>query len=55
VVPAVDPVAARAYEKALRENLPASAQSLVQQQAAKVKQAHDYVRDVRDRHTATTH
>jgi uncharacterized protein (TIGR02284 family) len=48
-------VAKSAYEKALRENLPASAQSLVQQQAAKDKQAHDYVRDVRDRHTATTH
>lgn len=38
-----------AYEAALKETLPASAQALVQQQAAKVRQAHDYVRDVRDR------
>jgi uncharacterized protein (TIGR02284 family) len=38
-----------AYEAALKETLPASAQTMVQQQAAQVRQAHDYVRDVRDR------
>lgn len=38
-----------AYENALKETLPASAQTLVQQQAAKVRQAHDHVRDLRDR------
>lgn len=38
-----------AYESALKETLPASAQTLVQQQAAKVRAAHDEVRDIRDR------
>jgi uncharacterized protein (TIGR02284 family) len=38
-----------AFEKALKEALPATAQALVQQQAARVQQAHDYVRDLRDR------
>lgn len=44
-----------AYEKALQENLPPSAQAVVQQQAAQVRQAHDDVRNARDRVTATTH
>jgi len=47
-------VAKSAYEHALKETLPASAQPLVQQQAAKVRQAHDDVRDLRDG-KATTH
>ncbi|CAN5801285.1 PA2169 family four-helix-bundle protein [soil metagenome] len=47
-------VAKSAYEHALKETLPASAQTLVQQQAAKVRQAHDDVRDLRDG-KATTH
>jgi uncharacterized protein (TIGR02284 family) len=42
-------VAKSAYENALKEGLPVSAQTVVQQQAAKVRQAHDYVRDLRDR------
>ena len=42
-------VAKTAYENALKEALPASAQTLVQQQSAKVRQAHDQVRDLRDR------
>ena len=42
-------VAKSAYENALKETLPASAQLIVQQQAAKVRQAHDHVRDLRDR------
>ena len=42
-------VAKSAYESALKETLPTSAQTLVQQQAAKVRQAHDDVRDIRDR------
>lgn len=45
-------VAKAAYESALKETLPASAQMLVQQQAAKVRRAHDEVRDLRDRHKA---
>ena len=44
-------VAKAAYESALNEPLPASAQALVQQQAAKVRRVHDAVRDLRDRHT----
>lgn len=47
-------VAKSAYEHALKETLPPSAQTLVQQQAAKVRQAHDDVRDLRDG-KATTH
>ncbi len=46
-------VAKSAYESALQEPLPASAQMLVQQQAAKVRQAHDDVRTIRDREKVT--
>jgi uncharacterized protein (TIGR02284 family) len=42
-------VAKSAYENALKESLPASARTLVQQQAALIRQAHDRVRDLRDR------
>lgn len=42
-------VAKSAYENALKETLPATAQAIVQQQAPKVRQAHDHVRDLRDR------
>ena len=42
-------VAKSAYESALKETLPGTAQTLVQQQAARVRQAHDLVRDLRDR------
>lgn len=42
-------VAKSAYENALKEALPNSALTVVQQQAAKVRQAHDNVRDIRDR------
>jgi len=42
-------VAKAAYENALKETLPGSALTVVQQQAAKVRQAHDHVRDLRDR------
>jgi len=45
-------VAKAAYEKALKETLPVSAQTVVQQQAADVRQAHDHVRDLRDRDKA---
>ena len=41
--------AAEAYEDALKETLPGTALTVVQQQAAKVRQAHDNVRDIRDR------
>ncbi len=44
-------VAKAAYESALKEPLPASAQTLVQQQSAKVRRAHDAVREIRDRPT----
>ena len=37
-----------AYETALKGALPVTAQTIVQQQAAKVRQAHDHVRNVRD-------
>lgn len=46
-------VAKSAYEEALMETLPGTAQTVVRQQAAKVRQAHDHVRDLRDRHTVT--
>jgi uncharacterized protein (TIGR02284 family) len=46
-------VAKTTYESALKEALPASAQTLVQQQAAKVRQAHDDVRAIRDRENVT--
>ena len=42
-------VAKMAYENALKENLPAAALAVVRQQAVKVTQAHDRVRDLRDR------
>jgi uncharacterized protein (TIGR02284 family) len=42
-----------AYESALQEPLPASAQMLVQQQAVKVHQAHNDVRAIRDREKVT--
>lgn len=42
-------VAKGAYETALKEALPMNVQTLVQQQAAKVKLAHDDVRAIRDR------
>ena len=42
-------VAKSTYESALKEMLPASAQTLVQQQMTKVRQAHDDVRGLRDR------
>lgn len=44
-------VAKGVYEEAIKESLPPSAQTVVQQQAAKVRQAHDEVRDIRDRET----
>jgi uncharacterized protein (TIGR02284 family) len=46
-------VAKSAYENALKEALPGTAQNVVQQQAAKVRQAHDHVRDLRDREKIT--
>lgn len=46
-------VAKTAYETALAGTLPASAQTLVQQQAAKVRRVHDAVRELRDRQTVT--
>jgi len=42
-------VAKAAYENALKETLPVTVQPVVQRQAAQVRQAHDAVRDVRDR------
>ena len=42
-------VAKAAFESALKETLPASAQAVVQRQAGQVRQAHDAVRDIRDR------
>jgi uncharacterized protein (TIGR02284 family) len=42
-------VAKAAYEKALKEALPADAAAVVQRQAGKVREAHDHVRDCRDR------
>lgn len=44
-------VAKTAYETALKGSLPASAQTLVQQQAAKVRRVHDAVRNMRDSET----
>ena len=46
-------VAKATYESALKETLPGTAQALVQQQAAKVRQAHDHVRNLRDREKVT--
>ncbi len=42
-------VAKAAFEAALNESLPPSAQTLVQQQATKVRRAHDEVKAIRDR------
>ena len=42
-------VAKNAYDEALKEPLPALAQTVVQQQAEKVRAAHDRVREIRDR------
>jgi uncharacterized protein (TIGR02284 family) len=42
-------VAKAAYEKAVKEALPADVAAIVQQQATKVREAHDHVRDARDR------
>ena len=44
-------VAKGVYENALKENLPTSAQTLVQQQAVKIRRAHDDVRAIRDGQT----
>jgi uncharacterized protein (TIGR02284 family) len=41
-------VAKGVYENALKEGLPSSAHTLVQQQAAKVRRAHDDVKAIRD-------
>ena len=47
-------VAKSAYETALKDTtLDAGVRAVVQQQAAKVKQAHDTVRDLRDREKVT--
>lgn len=46
-------VAKSTYDSALRETLPASAQTLVQQQAARIRQVHDAVRTWRDRQAVT--
>ena len=42
-------VAKSAYESALTEALPGTAETVVRAQALKVRQAHDDVRDLRDR------
>ena len=42
-------VAKNAYDEALKEPLPAPARTVVERQAAQVRQAHDRVRDIRDR------
>ncbi len=36
------------YEEAMRENLPAEAQTVVQRQYILIKEAHDRIRDLRD-------
>jgi uncharacterized protein (TIGR02284 family) len=46
-------VAKSAFEEALKTSLPASAQTLVQQQSVRVRQAHDAVRNLRDRDKVT--
>ena len=42
-------VAKAAYEKAMKDALPADAAAVVLRQAGKVREAHDHVRDCRDR------
>jgi uncharacterized protein (TIGR02284 family) len=44
--------AKHAYEKALKEDLPADVRGMLQQQAQSVFAAHDYVRDLRDEEKA---
>lgn len=44
--------AKQAYEKGLKEDLPADIRGMLQQQAQSVFAAHDYVRDLRDRKKA---
>jgi len=44
--------AKQAYEKALKEDLPADVRGILQQQAQSVFAAHDYVRDLRDKEKA---
>ena len=46
-------VAKTAYENALKEALPASTLTIVEQQALRVRQAHDDVRALRDRERVT--
>jgi uncharacterized protein (TIGR02284 family) len=46
-------VAKTAYQNALKETLPTSTQAIVQQQAIRVRQAHDDVRNMRDREKVT--
>ena len=46
-------VAKSVYEDALKEQLPASALAVVQQQSAKVRRAHDDVRALRDMEAVT--
>jgi uncharacterized protein (TIGR02284 family) len=46
-------VAKTVYENALKEALPAPTQTIVQQQALRVRQAHDDVRTLRDRERVT--
>ena len=46
-------VAKNAYESALNQSLPALAQALVEQQAVKVRMAHEDVRSLRDRQKVT--
>ena len=44
-------VAKNVYQDALKETLPLSAQTLVEQQAIKIRRAHDDVRAIRDTQT----
>jgi uncharacterized protein (TIGR02284 family) len=46
-------VAKSAFEEALKTSLPTTAQTLVQQQSVRVRQAHDDVRNLRDREKVT--
>jgi len=46
-------VAKTVFEDSLNESLPSTAQTLVQQQLIKVRQAHDDVRSIRDREAVT--
>jgi uncharacterized protein (TIGR02284 family) len=45
--------AKKAYEDALNETLTPAAREIVERQAAQVRQAHDHVRDLRDRQAVT--